>query len=133
VLEQIALATGVPAPGPEDVAVWVETIDSTLTWVRSSGLQVYLDNFKRALASSGAEAEEVETSIRAAADPATRRAALNAYLEQAPDDSSDREQAILDSYVSGAELELSAMAARGVRENEPLRYAAAEAMLRGAQ
>lgn len=96
---------------------------------RVRGVEYVMAHLQSAFAHSSARDSAIEASLLTAADKEARRSFLRRYLREAPDYSSDREQAMSELLLVGAELELQDLRRRKIDVTDPPKYAHAIAML----
>ncbi len=134
VLRELNEAAGNSEPiDPKIVSFLTAQINGLLQEARLHGPERAIEEFEIGWKRTSMRMQDAESAIRDACNAQKRCNLLNNYINTTSDYSSARQQAITDTFLSGAELEYEAMIAAGIRESDPIRFAGAEAALKGAR
>jgi hypothetical protein len=112
-INTIMQPSGLGEPNQHDVDVLVKQVNRLISKARKLGLDGLMNKLEGELADAAAALAEQDTQLRAAADRDMRRSILHRYLREAPDYSSDREQAMSDLFLLAGELELESIRDNG--------------------
>ena len=121
----VVTASGAPVPDRYATEAMTLQVNYLIGKARTMGLEPVMARVEGEFTDIAAKAAEMDAALRTAADGDARRKLLRLYLQEAPDYSSDREQALSNLYLLGAELEMQSLRDRGIDKSAPQEYAQA--------